>query len=226
MAKRHLPVADSTTYCDYDAQEYMTRQQFTQRLASFLRISQEDAVWFDGSPRAPKTPWGPAQGVYNIVPGVRWFHTAGHGGLMVSRPRADKSLTPAARKMGLFWGGAFWYEEDNAWAVVAFENPEWQAILVRKAGGKVYSQDELRHFIDPQYFRHLESGVSLPKVRPGDTLQLNRDYDFGSRILSEGSQVLVLSSTGAFFVVSEVGQRGFKYKLPVKGYIDGEMTKV
>lgn len=96
-----------------------------------------DGSWSDWprpDPSAPKTIWGPAQTMYVIDRGVRWFNTAGHGGLAIADGVARKMLTPAAYKLGDRQWGYLWYEEDVAYAIPFYEHPEWAETLARKAG--------------------------------------------------------------------------------------------
>ncbi len=114
-----------------------------------------DSAWNDDDPEAPETPWGPAQVSYDLAPGVRWYGTAGHGGLEVES-RAARELSPAARELGDYELGSYWYEEDSQWAIPMYEKPEWNRVLARKAGGKLWSQEALAEQIRdyfPRYFR-------------------------------------------------------------------------
>jgi hypothetical protein len=62
------------------------------------------------------TPWGPSQGATIYADGVVFHSTAGHGGFLLSRARNHK-VHPSLRVTS----GA--YEEDEAWAIVAFTFP-------------------------------------------------------------------------------------------------------
>ena len=62
------------------------------------------------------TPWGPSQGATVFAEGVICHSTAGHGGFHLSAERNDK-VHPFLRD------GSGFYEEDEAWAIVAFTFP-------------------------------------------------------------------------------------------------------
>ncbi|WP_251153605.1 hypothetical protein [Cellulosimicrobium sp. Marseille-Q4280] len=52
-----------------------------------------------------RTPWGPAQNVYDIAPGIAEVSCAGHGGIKLSKER-NREVPPALRN------ASGWYEED------------------------------------------------------------------------------------------------------------------
>ena len=52
-----------------------------------------------------RTPWGPTRDVRQVLPGVVWVETDGHGGYKLDR-RANASIPAALRRPG------GWYEED------------------------------------------------------------------------------------------------------------------
>lgn len=63
------------------------------------------------------TPWGPSQGATIYADGVVFHSTAGHGGFLLS-PERNRKVYPSLRVIG----GA--YEEDEAWAIIAFTFPD------------------------------------------------------------------------------------------------------
>ena len=73
------------------------------------------------------TPWGEAQSSYEIEPGVVWYVTASHGGIMVRESVAREKLSRAARKHADKWRGAYWYEEDCDISIPLAERPDWNA---------------------------------------------------------------------------------------------------
>lgn len=118
-------------------------------------ITGYEQSWSDDDPSAPKTPWGPAQVATRIAPGVTWYSTAGHGGMAVAPSVARSKLSPAALKHGERWGNAFWYEEDVAWLVAVYENPDWGKSMMQSRGTSPVSQEKLEHDIRewfPEYF--------------------------------------------------------------------------
>jgi hypothetical protein len=62
------------------------------------------------------TPWGPSQGATVYADGVIFHSTAGHCGFLLS-PERNRKVHPTLRVSG----GT--YEEDEAWAIVAFTFP-------------------------------------------------------------------------------------------------------
>jgi len=62
------------------------------------------------------TPWGPSQGATVFAEGVVCHSTAGHGGFRLSGER-NRKVHPMLRAAG------GWYEEDEAWAIVAITYP-------------------------------------------------------------------------------------------------------
>ncbi|MFK5950546.1 MAG: hypothetical protein QM500_17470 [Methylococcales bacterium] len=67
------------------------------------------------------TPWGSAQHVTNHLRGFSTVQTAGHGGMMVSKGAAEKSLSEAARKRACFENGYYCYEEDSDYLIPLFD---------------------------------------------------------------------------------------------------------
>ncbi|WP_192355624.1 DUF7007 domain-containing protein [Mesorhizobium mediterraneum] len=61
---------------------------------------------------AASTPWGPSQGATVYADGVVFHDTAGHGGFHLST-ELNAQINPMLRADG------GWYEEDEAWAIVA-----------------------------------------------------------------------------------------------------------
>lgn len=63
------------------------------------------------------SPWGRAQDSKNLIPGVGWISTAGHGGCVISPSRL--ALMPDYMQgEGNFRGEGLFYEEDCEWAKV------------------------------------------------------------------------------------------------------------
>ena len=78
------------------------------------------------------TPWGAAQITENHFRGFSTVHTAGHGGMMVSRGAALKYLSSAARKRALMHNNNnyFCYEEDCDALLVLFDAKELRKQLM------------------------------------------------------------------------------------------------
>src|SRR5579859_4475885 len=82
---------------------------------------------------ASNSPWGTIDSSEQITRGVRWVSTPSHGGLMVSKGAASKYLTPKAIELGGAWGDYICFEEDCAYAIAFFQNPQWKRHLDRQA---------------------------------------------------------------------------------------------
>lgn len=101
-----------------------------------------------------RTPWGPAQIVNEIAPGIASVHTAGHGGYKLS-PKRNAQVPAALRTNG-------WYEEDVEWAAVGVTFPG--EIAAEHPGGTVegirqWSEQALRNH-DPDAYEAWK-GVTL-----------------------------------------------------------------
>jgi hypothetical protein len=171
------------------------------RVASrYLQAGRPDGDWSDYDTSAPNTIWGKAQTMYEIQRGVRWFSTAGHGGLAIADGVARKTLTPAAYKMGAKSWGYLWYEEDVAYAIPFYEHPEWGVILSHKAGGSAGSKEQfestIKHYF-PQYFTLLEEGGTHPaKPTVGAKVVFKRDVRFGGgTTIPEGTEAVIRKAT-------------------------------
>lgn len=190
-------------------------------LARHLEAYQADGDWSDYDTSAPNTIWGKAQVMYEIARGVRWFSTAGHGGLAVADGVARKLLSPAAYKLGDHTWGYLWYEEDSAYAIPFYEHPEWSEILSRKAGGsegsKAQFEEVLRRWY-PEYFKMLESGVAHPrKPRVGDKVRFEKEVSFGGgNKVPAGTEAEIFKVTGSMlYLTMDVSLNGTR---PVFGY--------
>lgn len=75
------------------------------------------------------TPWGPSQGATVYAEGVTAHSNAGHGGFLLS-PERNRQIHSSLR----IAGGA--YEEDEAWAIVAFSFPQLFTGFERRAAEK------------------------------------------------------------------------------------------
>lgn len=98
------------------------------------------------------TPWGSSDTDYTIVRGVVWYSTPSHGGLKV----AGKYLSDAAKEIGKFYAGSYWFEEDVAYAIPVYENFDtWGKNLGDYTGGTNPTKQELESTIKrwyPEYF--------------------------------------------------------------------------
>jgi len=193
----------------------------TDKIASPRRRS-----WPDYDPKAPGSPWGPVQAMYDhpTLRGVRVVMTAGHGGLGVADGIARKVLTPAAYKLGDKSNGYVWYEEDSAIRIPLFEHPEWHQLLF----GKPFTDAELAQnersvrLNYPRYFKMKEEGVTLlPKLSIGDTLVVVKDIALsrGVPLMANETVSVVKLTAGYVYVVR--GGTGSQIRLPISFYESG-----
>lgn len=63
------------------------------------------------------TPWGSADNVSHLAPGIASVSTPGHGGIKLS-PARNKEVDPIWRESD------GWYEEDCSWSITAITHPE------------------------------------------------------------------------------------------------------
>jgi len=73
------------------------------------------------------SPWGSIQHIEAVAPGIVWVSTPGHGGIGINKAAAARQLTPEAICRGISWGEHLFFEEDCAWAIVAYELPAVRA---------------------------------------------------------------------------------------------------
>lgn len=71
------------------------------------------------------TPWGPAQEVTEIAPGITFYSTASHGGFYLSLERNAKVPKKVQQQTFLQQGLAGWYEEDCDAEIVIQTFPEY-----------------------------------------------------------------------------------------------------
>jgi len=124
--------------------------------------------------KGPRSPWGPAQSAYPIERGVTWVSCAGHGGLGIAEGVARKKLSPAARAQGDARGGYYWYEEDVAYTIPFYEQPEWSTKMHHLSGGSDHPKEYYKEQIEkwfPEYFKHDgKEPMSAKEVKPGDSI--------------------------------------------------------
>ena len=89
------------------------------------------------------SPWGTIQESETIEPGVRWVSTPGHGGLMVSLPKAYRRLSDFAWGIGERYGDYLAFEEDVAYAAVYRDVPAWARKDLEKRYGNRRAEELL-----------------------------------------------------------------------------------
>jgi hypothetical protein len=189
-----------------------------------IRTAASQKHWGDGNPSAPSTPWGPAQSGTQIESGVWLFGTAGHGGLMVRPGAAQKKLSPAARKCGLFWGGAYWFEEDVAIRIPLFENFDW----ARALGSRVTPEQNERYIREssPEYFQYLAAGhVEPSRVKVGDKLVFREAVNYGQGLRFQAGDLGTVTKTTPAMIIFIADKYHMKFKVPVAYVLDGKVAK-
>lgn len=185
----------------------------SRRLAGRTVVAVKEKSYADGE--GPSTPWGPAQGVLELARGVRWVHTAGHGGLGVASGVARKQLSVAARRHGALMGGYYWYEEDVAYMIPLYEVPAWGVLLSRGAQSRLQTQEELERGIRRWYPKYFEmSGLEdKPKLTPGMRLECVDAAGYTAAV-PDGSVWIVGKVTSSTFIgTREGGGATFRFRL-------------
>lgn len=72
-----------------------------------------------------RTPWGESDYDDQVAEGVVSVSTPSHGGILVAKAVAEATLSRDAWAIGQEFGLWLAFEEDCAWAAVAYEHPEW-----------------------------------------------------------------------------------------------------
>jgi hypothetical protein len=67
------------------------------------------------------SPWGKIQDTTKLVRGIAWVSTASHGGLRISKSKAESMLSESARKRAICTKSYYWWEEDCAYAIPFWE---------------------------------------------------------------------------------------------------------
>jgi len=93
------------------------------------------------------TPWGAAQHVTPYAKGFASVSTSGHGGFMLSKGFAHKHLSDAALGMAERYGDYYCYEEDEAWAIPAWELPQYWPQIFQYAGPEYQTYNARRDTI-------------------------------------------------------------------------------
>jgi hypothetical protein len=185
----------------------------SRRLAGRVHLALKEKNYPDGE--GPSTPWGPAQSVLEIARGVRWVHTAGHGGLGVASGLARKQLTPAARRHGALMGGYFWYEEDVAFMIPLFEVPAWSVALSRGSGSRLQTQEQLERGIRQWYPKYFEMGglVDKPKLTPGMKLECVDAAGYTSAVPDGSTWEVGKVTSSTFIATKEGGAPTYRFRL-------------
>ncbi len=126
------------------------------------------------------------------MPGLTWYGTPSHGGLAVSKSLALKNLSPMAREQANVQGNNYFFEEDVAYNIPFYENPQWAKLMNKASPGyPLPSKQTMEQSIKtwfPEYFdedkkKNVESKPELTKLQKGDIIKTSVGKDF--RILGQ-----------------------------------------
>lgn len=140
------------------------------------------------------TPWGPSQGATFFAEDVVFHTTAGHGGIHLSAARNAK-----VHSMLRVAGG--WYEEDEAWAIVAISFPHLFTAFERRSAERTV-KDSWPDEWETIFGTVLQPGESRTKDRRAFEQEHAKDWIVVSAITSDHEKgfVEVVATPG--------GQRG------------------
>jgi hypothetical protein len=72
------------------------------------------------------TPWGQADSVTVVAPGIAFLSTPRHGGYRVSKALAENEIPKVQLdRAAIFQSGYYWFEEDCAWSIVGLNFPQY-----------------------------------------------------------------------------------------------------
>ena len=120
------------------------------------------------------TPWGPSQLATIYAEGIVAHMTAGHGGFRLSAERNKRIVRSLRISSG-------WYEEDEAWAIVAFNFPDLFTTYERKLAERTI-RDKWPDEWEAIFRRPLQPGESNGKDRRDFERRHARDWIVASAI--------------------------------------------
>lgn len=123
------------------------------------------------------TPWGPSQGATFYAEDVVFHSTAGHGGFHLSGAR-NANVHPMLRVAG------GWYEEDEAWAIVAISFPHLFTAFERRCAERTV-MDSWPDAWEKIFGTILEPGESRTKDRRAFEREHANDWIVVSAITSK-----------------------------------------
>ena len=122
------------------------------------------------------TPWGPSQLATIYAEGIVAHMTAGHGGFRLSAERNKRIVRSLRISSG-------WYEEDEAWAIVAFNFPDLFTTYERKLAERTI-KDKWPDEWEAIFGRPLQPGESSGKDRRAFERRHAGDWIVASAITS------------------------------------------
>ena len=149
--------------------------------------------YYDSSNRSPITPWGRAQTVSVVMDGIKFYSTAGHGGLRVCT-KLQKNIPEVLRHSG------GWYEEDCAYAIPFYFN--FDAIKAYSLENKMdgYSSHDTvekvaEHFtkFDKEYYKEKikRYWTAEWEIITGETVDISKDSYTTREVVEEQKKAIL-----------------------------------
>ena len=102
--------------------------------------------------RTVLTPWGVADSITEIAPGIVSYSTPSHGGYWLSPERVAEMPKPLREFKP--WAGPGWFEEDCDWSVVALAFPQYFPEDAVRAANATFSRYK------PELYKQLEDELT------------------------------------------------------------------
>lgn len=164
------------------------------------------------------SPWGQVDYKTDLMRGVIWVGTPGHGGMGVAKGVAKKLLSPHAIMMGEEYGGYYWFEEDVAWTIAAYDSEVIMNAMNNNSSfsGKVdrdYLEKTIKDYF-PKYFqdeyrqkasRQFANKVTVKTLQVGDIVTLPEGWTYPGPF-----QITQIGSTN-FIAQDQRSGRMFKF---------------
>ena len=93
------------------------------------------------------TPWGKADRIEELEPGICDVSTPSHGGTRITWSYAKKNLSVSAVEAALKYDDCLWFEEDCDWAIPAWELPHLWSKMFANAGEEFDTPEKQRAYI-------------------------------------------------------------------------------
>ncbi|MDF2879967.1 MAG: hypothetical protein K0R54_524 [Clostridiaceae bacterium] len=183
------------------------------------------------------SPWGIVQNSSQILRGVRNVSTAGHGGIMVSIPFANKHFSKEAIAEALVYGNYYCYEEDCGYAIPLYElKDKWNEIFGDKADKHEKTLLKTLSSYFPNYLiskgiTPLENEYSeYKKIRERDKMQAEKNPDliisaWGTWYTNTPGVIKVETADGKEYLIKEEGYSDMTLKLLSKCQVIKEITE-
>jgi len=157
------------------------------------------------APKIGLTPWGRAQHAFYLDGRTKnyvWVGTSGHGGVGVDFETARETMTRAAVKRGKPVGDYRWYEEDNAFAIMAWENPHLWTAMFKKLRGETEEsffarkRKELLKILSTYHLDYLEEIGQEPD---SEAARIFRARQLDDMMRQENNPDLITAALGSWY---------------------------